>query len=127
MKDGIYEQLLNNELKSKLNESEFFYKTNTILKSPENAKKLITEYLKEVTRKAMDCIQENNIYLCAMKKEFGKWLMDIAKYITTAVILTSIFGEIEQKWIIYAGGIVSISLTLGIGLWLVRDNKEKGK
>ena len=37
MKDGIYEQLLNNELKSKLNESEFFYKTNTILKSPENA------------------------------------------------------------------------------------------
>ena len=34
-----------------------------------------------------------------MKKEFGKWLMDIAKYITTAVILTSIFGEIEQKWI----------------------------
>ena len=24
MKDGIYEQLLNNELKSKLNESEFF-------------------------------------------------------------------------------------------------------
>ena len=34
MKDGIYEQLLNNELKSKLNNSEFFYKTNTILKSP---------------------------------------------------------------------------------------------
>ena len=32
-----------------------------------------------------------------MKKEFGKWLMDIAKYITTAVILTSIFGEIEQN------------------------------
>ena len=55
MKDGIYEQLLNNELKSKLNESEYFYKTNTILKSPENAKNLITEYLKEVTRKAMDC------------------------------------------------------------------------
>ena len=63
MKDGIYEQLLNNELKSKLNESEFFYKTNTILKSPENAKNLITEYLKEVTRKAMDCIQENNVNL----------------------------------------------------------------
>ena len=61
MKDGIYEQLLNNELKSKLNNSEFFYKTNTILKSPENAKNLITEYLKEVTRKALDCIQEKNV------------------------------------------------------------------
>ena len=62
-----------------------------------------------------------------MRKEFGKWLMDIAKYITTAVILTSIFGEIDQKWVIYVGGIISILLTLGIGLWLVRDKKEKGK
>ena len=62
-----------------------------------------------------------------MRKELGKWLMDIAKYITTAVILTSIFGEIDQKWIIYVGGIISILLTLGIGLWLVQDKKEKGK
>lgn len=69
----------------------------------------------------------DNLYLCTMRKEFGKWLMDIAKYITTAVILTSIFGEIEQKWIIYAGGIISIVITLGIGLWLVRDKKVKGK
>ena len=62
-----------------------------------------------------------------MRKEFGKWLMDIAKYITTAVILTSIFGEIDQKWVIYVGGIISILLTLGIGLWLVQDKKENGK
>ena len=48
-----------------------------------------------------------------MKKEFGKWLMDIAKYITTAVILTSIFGEVEQKWIIYFGGILAVAFTLG--------------
>ena len=32
-----------------------------------------------------------------MKKEFGKWLMDIAKYITTAVILSSMIGDIKQK------------------------------
>ncbi len=31
-----------------------------------------------------------------MRKEFGKWLMDIAKYITTAVVLTSFFGTVEQ-------------------------------
>lgn len=41
-----------------------------------------------------------------MRKEFGKWLMDIAKYIATAIILTSIFGDIKQKWIIYAGGTI---------------------
>ena len=32
-----------------------------------------------------------------MRKEFGKWLMDIAKYITTAVILTSIFGDVDEN------------------------------
>lgn len=58
-----------------------------------------------------------------MKKEFGKWLMDIAKYITTAVILTSIFGEVEQKWIIYLGGILSVAFTLGWGLYLIREKK----
>lgn len=60
-----------------------------------------------------------------MKKELGKWLMDIAKYITTAVILTSVFGEVEQKWIIYAGGILAIVFTLGWGLYLVRDKTGK--
>lgn len=60
-----------------------------------------------------------------MKKELGKWLMDIAKYITTAVILTSIFGDIEQKWVIYIGGSLSILLTLFVGLWLVDNSKDK--
>ena len=44
-----------------------------------------------------------------MKKELGKWLMDIAKYITTAVVLTSIFGDVQEKWIIYIGGSLTIT------------------
>lgn len=59
-----------------------------------------------------------------MRKELGKWLMDIAKYITTAVILTSIFGEVERKWIIYLGGILAVAFTLGWGLYLVKDKKK---
>jgi hypothetical protein len=59
-----------------------------------------------------------------MKKELGKWLMDIAKYITTAVILTSIFGDIEQRWIIYIGGVLSVAFTLGWGLYLLNDKKK---
>ena len=59
-----------------------------------------------------------------MRKELGKWLMDIAKYITTAVMLTSIFGDVREKWIIYIGGSLAIVLTLLAGLWLVRDNKK---
>jgi len=44
--------------------------------------------------------------------------MDIAKYITTAVVLTSIFGDVQEKWIIYLGGSLAIVITLLAGLWL---------
>lgn len=65
-----------------------------------------------------------------MRKELGKWLMDIAKYITTAIILTSIFGDIQERWIIYIGGAIAIFATLGWGLYLVKEppaKKRKGK
>lgn len=62
-----------------------------------------------------------------MRKELGKWLMDIAKYITTAVVLTSIFGDVQEKWIIYLGGSLAIVITLLAGLWLVNDKKKDDK
>lgn len=62
-----------------------------------------------------------------MKKEFGKWLMDIAKYLTTAVLLSSMFANIEKLWIIYVFALSGIVSTLAVGLWLVRDNKKKGE
>ncbi|MDY5812913.1 MAG: DUF6722 family protein [Bacteroides sp.] len=65
-----------------------------------------------------------------MRKEFGKWLMDIAKYLVTAVIISSIFGELENKWLNYIGGVLAVGFTLGWGLYLVKDNvrnKKKGK
>lgn len=60
-----------------------------------------------------------------MKKELGKWLMDISKYITTAVILTSIFGDVQEKWVIYVGGSIAVILTLVSGLWLVRGTNYR--
>lgn len=53
--------------------------------------------------------------------------MDIAKYITTAVVLTSIFGDVQEKWIIYLGGSLAIVITLLAGLWLVNDKKKDDK
>lgn len=60
-----------------------------------------------------------------MKKEISKWLLDISKYITTAILLTSIFGDIKSKLIIYIVCIASITITLGIGLYLSNDKKNK--
>ena len=58
-----------------------------------------------------------------MRKELGKWLMDIAKYMTTALLLSSVFGEMDCPLIV---GLVIFSalLTLLIGLSLVGDKKK---
>jgi len=53
--------------------------------------------------------------------------MDIAKYIATAVVVTSIFGDIEQKWIVFTVSITTIIFLLVWGLWLVRDKNETKK
>ena len=51
--------------------------------------------------------------------------MDIAKYLVTAVLLASVFSDIEEKLIIYIVVSIAIIITLGFGLYLVRDKKEK--
>lgn len=59
-----------------------------------------------------------------MRKELGKWLMDIAKYLTTAVLLSSVFNDIQESWVIYITVSVAIVLTLIAGLWLVKETKK---
>ena len=71
-----------------------------------------------------------------MKKEFGKWLMDVAKYMVTALLLSTIFADLNEPIIIYIVVILSI-IVLIIGLLLVSDvhlyedksitNKKKGQ
>lgn len=71
-----------------------------------------------------------------MKKEFGKWLMDVAKYMVTALLLSTIFADLNEPIIIYIVVILSIVVLL-IGLLLVSDvhlyedksitNKKKGQ
>lgn len=59
-----------------------------------------------------------------MKKEFGKWLMDIAKYMVTALLLSSTFGDMKNLLIV-ACVVVASAATLGAGLWLVRNTEKR--
>lgn len=61
-----------------------------------------------------------------MKKELGKWLMDIAKYMVTALLLSSVFGDIGQTYV-FISVIAASAITLGWGLYLVKDNKDTSK
>lgn len=65
-----------------------------------------------------------------IEKEFGKWLMDIAKYMVTALLLSTIFAEMNEPIIIYLVVILSV-IVLSFGLYWVnkgeQNEKKKGK
>jgi len=37
------------------------------------------------------------------KKKIGEWLLDVSKYMLTAVLISTIFKDLENKWVIYFG------------------------
>ena len=60
-----------------------------------------------------------------MKKELGKWLMDIAKYMATAILLSSVFNGIDEwAWYVYALLVVAVLVSLIVGLSMIKE-KEK--
>ena len=63
-----------------------------------------------------------------MKKELGKWLMDIAKYVLTAVVVMSLVSDLgDVRWLIYVLGLLTTAVCLGGGSILVRDKDTKVK
>lgn len=65
------------------------------------------------------------------KDKFANWLLDIAKYITTAVIISSIFEGIEERFYLLFAAIAVVGASLGWGLLLIQDedtgnHKKKG-
>lgn len=60
-------------------------------------------------------------YLClVMREKFGDWLLDIAKYMATAILLTSIFSDMQNVWT-YVIVAITVVATLLLGLWLTKD------
>ncbi|MDR1357026.1 MAG: hypothetical protein LBJ58_05080 [Tannerellaceae bacterium] len=58
-----------------------------------------------------------------MKKEIGKWFMDIAKYVATAVLISSFLGGFEQIWAVYTVGAVIVIAAFCLGLFFIHDKK----
>lgn len=61
-----------------------------------------------------------------MGLEFGKWLLDVAKYILTALLLATFFGDMNTP-IAVASAAVLMIVMLCVGLWLVKRSKEDNK
>jgi len=58
------------------------------------------------------------------KKEMGKWLMDVAKFMLTAVVISTIFKDFENKWVVYLVGLVAVAVSFYIGVDLFDKNSK---
>lgn len=58
-----------------------------------------------------------------MRKEFGKWLMDIAKYMTTAIMLSSIFKQIERLEAFFVCTVMTCCVLM-LGLFFIKEEQQ---
>ncbi|MBR1933921.1 MAG: hypothetical protein IJ841_09580 [Prevotella sp.] len=62
-----------------------------------------------------------------MKETFGKWFLDVAKYILTAMLLASVFTDMEKSLMLTLT-LIGFAISLTIGYLLLRQadiDKEK--
>jgi len=60
-----------------------------------------------------------------MSKIFANWLMDIAKYVITALVLSTALGLQEQGWIYYVVCLIFVAIVVSLAFFLYRKDKEK--
>ena len=69
-----------------------------------------------------------------MKRIFGHWILDIAKYFVTALFLSSLFADVSSvmpRWLFYSGNSIVILAVILAGVYLIRkadkEDEEKKK
>ena len=61
----------------------------------------------------------------ALYGEIGSFAIDLAKYITTGVIITALFKDFgDNTIIIYIAGVFSSALFFGVGLLFIKRKEE---
>ena len=57
------------------------------------------------------------------KEKLANFLIDVAKYVFTGVIITSLFNDVSDKTILYVVGMFIVIIALWIGLLLTNIRK----
>jgi len=50
--------------------------------------------------------------------------MDVSKYMLTAVLISTIFKDLENKWVVYLVGFIAVIFSLYIGVDLFDKNSK---
>ena len=59
------------------------------------------------------------------QEKLANFLIDVAKYVFTGVIITSLFNDVEDKTTLYIAGMAIVFISLTLGLVLTNKRKEK--
>jgi hypothetical protein len=58
------------------------------------------------------------------KRKIGEWLLDASKYMLTAVLISTIFKDLENKWVIYVGCSIAVIVSFYIGIDMFDKNSK---
>ena len=92
----------------------------------------ITKYMttrreksKPQLNKQLEVVKEETKPIVNMRQEkFADFLVDVAKYVFTGVIITSLFNDVTDKTMLYLTGMFIVVVTLALGLRLTNKRKE---
>ncbi len=59
------------------------------------------------------------------QEKLADFLIDVAKYVLTGVVITSLFNDVSDKTILYVTGLFIVVISLTIGLILTNKRKDK--
>ena len=68
--------------------------------------------------------QKPKVKVNQRKEKFADFLIDVAKYVLTGVVITSLFNDVTDKTTIYIIGLGVVCLTLLLGLSLTSKRKD---
>ena len=77
--------------------------------------------------KQLEAMQEEKpiIKVNHRQEKFADFMIDVAKYVLTGVIITSLFNDVTDKTILYIVGLFIVVISLWIGLRLTNKRKDK--
>ena len=76
--------------------------------------------------KQLEAMQEEPILKVNHRQEkFADFLIDVAKYVFTGVIITSLFNDVTDKTMLYFAGMFIVVTALALGLRLTNKRKDK--
>ena len=59
------------------------------------------------------------------QEKLANFLIDVAKYVFTGVIITSLFNDVEDKTMLYVIGMLIVVFSLWGGIMLTNKRKDK--